>query len=322
MPPIYDILTVKNPLQSLKQSIRKKNSGKIFGKKLELFPPVFKRLDFYYYICNMEKVCTKCNVLKDITDYYKVMSNSDKYRNICKTCTNATNKKWGEENKERKSKVSKIWCQNNKEKRRISSVRRYHEDPEKHRNYHLKWEEKNPNYKKEYNEKNKEVLSIKNKEYRESKKDILNENSRKWYRENSVSVNQRVKEYKKRVNYIKTRKQNDPFFKLKHSIRNSIRMALLKRGYSKKSKTATILGCSFEDFKTLIVSKWEPWMTWENYGLYNGDLNYGWDLDHIIPLSRSKTEDEVLKHNHYSNFQPLCSYKNRVLKRDKLEWND
>jgi hypothetical protein len=32
MPPIYDILTVKNPLQSPKQSIRKKNSIKIFGK--------------------------------------------------------------------------------------------------------------------------------------------------------------------------------------------------------------------------------------------------------------------------------------------------
>jgi len=33
MPPIYDILTVKKGGQSLKQSIRKKNSGKIFGKK-------------------------------------------------------------------------------------------------------------------------------------------------------------------------------------------------------------------------------------------------------------------------------------------------
>jgi len=32
MPPIYDILTGKKGGQSLKQSIRKKNSGKIFGK--------------------------------------------------------------------------------------------------------------------------------------------------------------------------------------------------------------------------------------------------------------------------------------------------
>lgn len=211
----------------------------------------------------MEKVCTKCNELKDITDYYKVRSNSDKYRNICKTCTNSTNKKWSEENKERKSEVSKIWCQNNKEKRRKSNVRRYHEDPKKHRNYYLKWEEKNPNYKKEYREKNKEVLSIKSKEYREKNIDIINENSRKWYRENSVSVNQRIKEHRKRTNYITVRKKTDPLFRLKTSVRNLIRGSIIKKGYSKKSKSHEILGCSFEFFKQHIESKWESWMSWD-----------------------------------------------------------
>ena len=34
-------------------------------------------------------------------------------------------------------------------------------------------------------------------------------------------------------------------------------------------------------------------MNWENYGLYNGELNYGWDIDHIIPISSAKTEEEV-----------------------------
>ena len=59
-------------------------------------------------------------------------------------------------------------------------------------------------------------------------------------------------------------------------------------------------------------------MTWENYGLYNGELNYGWDIDHIIPISSAKSDIEIIKLNHFSNLQPLCSKINRVIKRDKI----
>jgi hypothetical protein len=59
-------------------------------------------------------------------------------------------------------------------------------------------------------------------------------------------------------------------------------------------------------------------MTWENRGLYNGELNYGWDIDHIIPLSSAITEDDVYKLNHHKNLQPLCSYTNRYIKKDLI----
>ena len=58
-------------------------------------------------------------------------------------------------------------------------------------------------------------------------------------------------------------------------------------------------------------------MSWSNYGKYNGDFNYGWDLDHIKPLSTSNSESDVIKLNHYSNLQPLCSKFNRDIKKDK-----
>jgi len=61
-------------------------------------------------------------------------------------------------------------------------------------------------------------------------------------------------------------------------------------------------------------------MTWENYGNWNGipkELNTAWDIDHIIPISKAKTEYELIKLNHYSNMQPLCSYNNRFIKRNK-----
>ena len=59
-------------------------------------------------------------------------------------------------------------------------------------------------------------------------------------------------------------------------------------------------------------------MNWNNYGIYNGEENYGWDLDHIIPLSSGKCEEDVIRLNHYTNIQPLCSYINRNVKRDKI----
>lgn len=87
---------------------------------------------------------------------------------------------------------------------------------------------------------------------------------------------------------------------------------------SKKLSTSEILGCSFEYFKSYIESRFEPWMTWDNRGLFNGERNYGWDIDHIIPLSSAKNEDDIIKLNNYTNLQPLCSYLNRYVKRDKI----
>ena len=86
----------------------------------------------------------------------------------------------------------------------------------------------------------------------------------------------------------------------------------------------------FEEFessklsKTLkyLESKFEDWMNCENYGLYNGELNYGWDIDHKIPLSSGKTEEKIIELNHYTNLQPLCSKINRDIKKDLIYENN
>ena len=84
----------------------------------------------------------------------------------------------------------------------------------------------------------------------------------------------------------------------------------------KSNRSKEILGCSFEEFKIYLESKFENWMSWENKGLYNGEFNYGWDIDHIVPISSAVCVEDLIKLNHYSNLQPLCSKVNRCIKKD------
>jgi hypothetical protein len=74
------------------------------------------------------------------------------------------------------------------------------------------------------------------------------------------------------------------------------------------------LGCDIQFFKNYIEEMFIDDMSWENYGKV-------WDIDHKIPLASATTEEEVLRLNHYTNLQPLDSYINRNVKRDKLDFS-
>ena len=62
-------------------------------------------------------------------------------------------------------------------------------------------------------------------------------------------------------------------------------------------------------------------MNWNNSGIYNGEFNFGWDIDHIIPIASGKTEGELLKLFHYTNLQPLWAMDN-ILKGSKFIGKD
>lgn len=150
---------------------------------------------------------------------------------------------------------------------------------------------------------------------------IKNQINRRYLRNNIEDTEFKLRQKKKRrENHLK--RMEDPLYKLKVSFSRRLNK-LLKRVECNKSTNKPYyldkLGCSFEELKTYLESKFEDWMTWENYGRYNGELDYGWDLDHIIPLSKAKTEDDIYNLSHYSNLQPLCSRTNRDIKKDKIE---
>lgn len=170
-------------------------------------------------------------------------------------------------------------------------------------------------YTKEYN--NREDIKERRREnskiYREENKEKLKAQKNKWREENKEKLKAQKREYRK------MKKNTDPIYRLHQIISAMIRKSLNYSGFKKNSRTHDILGCSFEEFKIYLESKFEDWMTWENRGLYNGELNYGWDIDHIIPLSTAETEEDVIKLNHYTNLQPLCSKFNRDIKKDNYE---
>ena len=184
-------------------------------------------------------------------------------------------------------------------------------------------------YKNKYRQDNKELLSEKDKHYYLENKHSIRYKQKNYYSENKETIKETQKLYKESNKenikiysnkYHTLRRKSDNLFKLKINLRGLIRSSLTNKKFTKKCKTEDILGISFEEFKLYLESKFEYWMNWENKGLYNGELNYGWDIDHIVPLYNAKTENEIIKLNHYTNLQPLCSYTNRHIKMYKIDY--
>jgi hypothetical protein len=82
------------------------------------------------------KFCTKCQIKKPKADFGAQASRKDGLRCWCKTCHNATNKAWRNNN----NAYYKL---------------RYANNPELRKPYDAKYRSKNPNYLKEYYESNK-----------------------------------------------------------------------------------------------------------------------------------------------------------------------
>ena len=294
------------------------------------------------------KKCKKCDIEKYLDDFYKDKNSKDEHRSSCKECDkkyNDENKnkrrenskkyaktekrkqynlKYKEENKDIISKKRKIRYEENREVELLQQ-KEYREDKreiinERERNrYHSIGDKKTFN--KIKNDKRKEYRK---KYYEKNKKDIL-EQRKKYYEENIDSIKKYKEEYKptrrlkRKVSY-EYKIKNDKLFYLNESIRSLIKQTFKKKNFRKKSRTLEILGCTCEEFKIHLESKFEEWMNWDNRGLYNGEMMYGWDIDHIIPISTAETEEDLIRLNHFTNLQPLCSYINRVLKKDKIDF--
>ena len=147
----------------------------------------------------------------------------------------------------------------------------------------------------------KEKIKIYNKKYCQEHKEETNNYQRVWKKNNRTKINARKK----------VRRETEPLYKFTERVRSLINSSISKNGYKKNSKTAQILGCTFKEFQIHIQKQFESWMNWDNHGVYKIEGNKVWHLDHIKPTALGKiSEEETLKLNHYTNFQPLEALNN------------
>jgi hypothetical protein len=179
--------------------------------------------------------------------------------------------------KECNNKRSVDYRKNNSEKVLELTRNWTKKNPEWVYNRHKKWREENP-------EKVKEMRG-----------NWLNKNpeKRKEYRENYKSRKQEQR---------KERRDKDPIFNLTNRLRCRLWKYLKILNITKTNKTFDIVGCSPQFLKEHLETQFTDGMSWDNRS--------EWHIDHIIPLSSAKTEDELYKLCHYENLQPLWAEDN------------
>lgn len=265
----------------------------------------------------MEKKCIKCQVVMDESNFYSERRNKDGLRNTCKVCEGSIKAKPIHKTCSicLTTKDYNLFLPRIDRCRKCDDVIRYSKKRERSKKYYHREVDHISILSKICTkcdiEKEIDLFPLR-KESKDGHRNqcincfsLIKKITRKIYRQkNKVSLRQ------KDIAYRKQRMSTDHFYRAKMDARNIIRKALSERGYSKKSRTQEILGCSFVQFKEHIESLFLINMNWNNRN--------EWHIDHIIPLSFANNESELLSINHYKNLRPLWIVDNQ-LKSDNVE---
>lgn len=113
--------------------------------------------------------------------------------------------------------------------------------------------------------------------------------------------------------YSLKRRWEDPLYRVVLRCRKRVWEAHSRKGYTKRSKTFSLIGCSQEALSAHLESMFVDGMTWGNYG--------EWHVDHVIPLSSAASIEEVEALCHFSNLQPLWAADN-LRKGAKIDYGE
>lgn len=161
-------------------------------------------------------------------------------------------------------------------------------------------------YRASYYAKNSERLKAESMSWFEANKERRAESSRQYYLENIDYFRaSRKSRYwldpkgntRKSSDYHLSRIKSDPLYRFQARCRTRVYQALVQTGYRKTSRAYFLIGCSKPDLAGMISAKFEPGMTWDNYG--------EWHIDHKIPISSAGSQVETELLCHYLNMQPM-----------------
>lgn len=156
---------------------------------------------------------------------------------------------------------------------------------------------------------------VADKKWRDSNKEYMSNKSKTWYEQNKEHRKQYLKEYREKNidkiretkrNYEKTRKHNDPIYKLINNFRTAIYQVLKENKVQKNGRYFEILQYSPENLIEHLENKFKDGMTWDNYG--------EWHVDHIKPISSFNIQeigdDSFMSCWCLENLQPLWGDEN------------
>lgn len=249
------------------------------------------------------KKCPKCGGIFPKTSEYFYRTNG-KLQSACKKCDNARKQKWRievrAENGERLDNM------------KASAKRSYEKRKDKHldwaRKYSAAHREQYRESNKRYSETHKAEKAALTKEWWEKQTPEEREQRKKQYYQNSKEyIRQYEREHSKeryawKKKWIKERKEKDPDFAFRESVRQAIYQAFTRRNQSKAecgAKTLEIIGCSYSELKEHLKKTFKA-----NYG-YDYDGSEKVHIDHIVPLATAETREDVIRLCHYTNLQLL-----------------
>lgn len=308
-------------------------------KPLESFR---KRDRWYLNVCRQceNEQCKKRN--KENADKYSIAQK--KYRFEHKEHYNELNRKRYSENREKilenqkqlnqkhkelndevyqhKQKYKKEYRENHRDEISAQLAEWRKNNDKKIKEYRLQHSEERKQYMDLYREENSEQLREWRQEYRKKNLERIKDYMSSYREENKERIKEYNKNYKdenkeklsqQALEYYKTRRINDPLFRLKMQVRGMIRGSFNRRGQKKRKRTEEILGCTIDEFANHLLDTYI-----DNYGI-EWDGTEEVHIDHIIPLATATTEEEVINLCHYSNLQ-LLKAKDNMDKRDSLNW--
>jgi hypothetical protein len=293
---------------------------------------------FMDFNMHTSKTCSQCKTEKNLESFSRDKNKKTGLRSKCKDCEKENRSTPSEIEKKRElylrnrassTAKSKEYYSRNRDFILEDKRRQYYEKKdvflEKNKMYYQKNKDKVYKKQKEYYSKNKHLITKrirdgyngnanilnKKREYREKNAERISCYQKKYRQDNFIRISFLMKRYveknryelsRKKLEYIKIKCKSDHIFSLKRRIRRLITISISNKGYSKKSKTCEILGC---DYKTLIFhleSTFTEGMSW--------DVRDKLHIDHIVPMASAKTEEDVIRLNHYTNLQMLWAADN------------
>jgi hypothetical protein len=160
---------------------------------------------------------------------------------------------------------------------------------------------------KKWRGKNKAYMSEKHKKWSESKREHLNQYHKEW-REKNIDKHRENKR-----NYERTRKANDPLYKLVANFRTAIYTVLKENNMDKYGHYFEILQYSPEQLSDHLENQFTEGMEWENYG--------EWHVDHKTPITAFNFQEigdnEFMKCWSLDNLQPMWGDEN-IRKSNKI----